>query len=269
MHEHPHQPGRQAGNANPFNEGLTSAGALHAVMSREIASRGSRTVQHKSYKFFYNPMWSHFGDWNGKPCGTYYYPKSTHLCYFWDMFDQVLLRPSLIDELREVRVLTSAGATRLTRANGHRMALMHQITCRLLLNLKSDEEFAMANNALDLWPDDIADASEGQSPVQLLKTQATAFTEKMRYSLRAEVVTDPSGGLLFHKFRIVAPALDNYAYELFRIGQPLTTFYPLQVLFNDAVYDIDSEQQLLDRIKEIFGAESTRRVIESLKGASS
>ena len=45
-------------NMNPFETGMVAARGLHGVMSRHIAQRGSRTVQGRSYPFFYNPMWS-------------------------------------------------------------------------------------------------------------------------------------------------------------------------------------------------------------------
>lgn len=84
-------------NMNPFETGMVSASGLHAVMTREIALRGSRKVSKQDYPFFYNPMWSHFGDARGTPSGTHYYTGSRHKEYFWHMFDQVLFRPGLIE----------------------------------------------------------------------------------------------------------------------------------------------------------------------------
>lgn len=43
-------------NMNPFEPGITSAQALHAVMTKAIASKGERQVMGKRYRFFYNPM---------------------------------------------------------------------------------------------------------------------------------------------------------------------------------------------------------------------
>jgi hypothetical protein len=81
-------------NVNPFEKGMVSTRGLHAVPSRTLASEGERTVQEREYSFFYNPMWSKFGDHEGVP-GTYFARRSEHVCYFWNMFDQVLLRPQL------------------------------------------------------------------------------------------------------------------------------------------------------------------------------
>ena len=86
------------------------AGGLHAVMSRRIARRKTRLVQRQKYKFFYNPMWSHFGD-HGDACGTFYFEGAEHLCYYWNLFDQVLLRPDLLEGFapEKVRIPTSIG----------------------------------------------------------------------------------------------------------------------------------------------------------------
>lgn len=83
-------------NMNPFEEFMVAAGGLHATMSKNIAKNEKRTVGKKMYKYFYNPMWNFFGD-KIHPPGTCYYNKSDYLSYFWNIFDQVLIRPELID----------------------------------------------------------------------------------------------------------------------------------------------------------------------------
>ncbi len=108
-------------NVNPFENGMVSAAAVHAVMTREIAVRGTRTVQGEQYPFFYNPMWGHFGDTRkDSPPGTYYYEKAEHLVYFWNMFDQVLLRPDLARLFRPdgLTILTKIGETSLLTPGG-------------------------------------------------------------------------------------------------------------------------------------------------------
>jgi endonuclease/exonuclease/phosphatase family metal-dependent hydrolase len=107
-------------NMNPFETGLVSAAGLNAVMTRDLAERRSRTVQSRAYPFFYNPMWSYFGDRHDGPPGTYYYERSEHVCYFWNVFDQVLLRPDLMNRcaLDGVRILTRAGRLSLLSNDG-------------------------------------------------------------------------------------------------------------------------------------------------------
>ena len=54
-------------NMNPFEAGVVAAGGLHAAMTRQIASESSRIVQQRRYPYFYNPMWSYFGDGSEGP----------------------------------------------------------------------------------------------------------------------------------------------------------------------------------------------------------
>lgn len=104
-------------NMNPFEHGVVGTEGFHAVMSRAISLRGSRTVEKIEYPFFYNPMWAHFGDREDGPAGTYYYDNASDINYFWNMFDQVLLRPELAKSFREkdLQILTKAGDTDLLK----------------------------------------------------------------------------------------------------------------------------------------------------------
>jgi endonuclease/exonuclease/phosphatase family metal-dependent hydrolase len=107
-------------NMNPFEDGMVIAGGLHAVMSREVATRGARTVSAKSYQFFYNPMWNLLGDVTPGPPGTYYYDNAVQKAFFWNMFDQVLVRPDLLTSFDndDLKILTSVGETSLLSPNG-------------------------------------------------------------------------------------------------------------------------------------------------------
>jgi len=94
-------------NMNPFESGVCAADGLHAVMCKQIASRGERQVYGESRSFFYNPMWSYLGDETPGPPGTYFYPNGM-IAYFWNTFDQVLYRPSLLESYRlsDVKVIS-------------------------------------------------------------------------------------------------------------------------------------------------------------------
>jgi hypothetical protein len=107
-------------NMNPFEPGVVAAGGLHAVMSREVASSRSRTVQGREYRFFYNPMWNHFGDANSNTAGSYFYGASKPISYFWNVFDQVLIRPELAERFdsNSLQILKSAGKSSLVRGDG-------------------------------------------------------------------------------------------------------------------------------------------------------
>ncbi len=108
-------------NMDPFSAGIVGAAGFNAAMHRKTANRGSRTIRGKSYPFFYNPMWNHFGDERKPAAGTYYYAKGDQLAYYWHMFDQVLVRPTLLNRLPVpgVRIATSAGDVSLLNRKGH------------------------------------------------------------------------------------------------------------------------------------------------------
>ena len=107
-------------NMNPFEAGVVGSEGLHAVMDRGIAARGSRRVNGEECLFFYNPMWGIFGDLDGRPPGTYFYNSGTEVNYFWNIFDQVLLRPSLLPFLEPncISVVTELSSGSLLSRDG-------------------------------------------------------------------------------------------------------------------------------------------------------
>ena len=107
-------------NMNPFEDGMIKTTGLHAVMSQQIAQKGSRIVQGRDYPFFYNPMWNFFGDFPPFASGTHYYNASEHIAYFWNMFDQVLVRPELLDVFsnEDLKIIDSVGEQSLLNDNG-------------------------------------------------------------------------------------------------------------------------------------------------------
>lgn len=107
-------------NMDPFETNMVIADGLHAVMDRRFALEQGRRVAGKNYQMFYNPMWGHLGDSSIGPPGTFFYNRSQPATYFWHTFDQVLLRPDLIDFFRNtgLQVLTKAGNQELLREAG-------------------------------------------------------------------------------------------------------------------------------------------------------
>jgi exonuclease III len=117
-------------NMNPFDRGVVNANGFHGVMSKQVARKKERTVQGKSYPFFYNPMWGLLGDATPGSPGTYFYQTSGHASYFWHMFDQVLLRPDLLENFDnadlkildtdgEISFLTTDGRPNVEEASDH------------------------------------------------------------------------------------------------------------------------------------------------------
>jgi len=93
-------------NMNPFEYGMVSASAFHSVPCKRVASSNARKIKNREHKFFYNPMWNLFGDIDNNP-GTYFHRDSQQTVYFWNILDQVILRPSLIGyfKLEELKIL--------------------------------------------------------------------------------------------------------------------------------------------------------------------
>ena len=107
-------------NANPYKRVLFDYDCLNATPSRWLAKNES--VQHgsKEYPFFYNPSWKlmlddHRVNKEIASVGTFTYesalkPQTTSQKY-WNTFDQVLVRPNLIDYFvdDEFKVITRHG----------------------------------------------------------------------------------------------------------------------------------------------------------------
>jgi exonuclease III len=99
-------------NMSPFEDGMVAANGLHAVLDQKYALKLGRKLKNVFYPFFYNPMWGRQGDLTVGPSGTYRYSKATEVNHYWHTFDQVLLRPSLLDGFKSerLRVIAEKGS---------------------------------------------------------------------------------------------------------------------------------------------------------------
>jgi hypothetical protein len=104
-------------NMHPYESGMIAADRLHAVSDRRIAAGGTRIVAGKPYRLFYNPSWRKLGDTRAKPGGTFYRRTNDADCVFWNMLNQVIVRPSLLPYLADdcLEVLDMAGAVSLRK----------------------------------------------------------------------------------------------------------------------------------------------------------
>lgn len=103
---------------NPHDEGIVSGYAFHAVMTRAKAIKEHRSIDGADRRFFYNPMWAHFGDLTDGPPGTYNRSSAEAVNCFWNIYDQVLVRPNLVENLGKVRVLARDGVESPVSRNG-------------------------------------------------------------------------------------------------------------------------------------------------------
>jgi hypothetical protein len=65
-------------------------------------------------------MWGHFGDIRGDTAGSYFYDGGEHVNYYWNVFDQVLLRPALAKRFHpeSVSIVKEIGGLTLVDSNG-------------------------------------------------------------------------------------------------------------------------------------------------------
>lgn len=89
-------------NMNPFESGLISAGGLNNISIKSIAKKRLKKIYGKEYRAFYNPMWNFFGEFSrGTVPGTHYYDTSRHINFYWNMYDQIMVRPELLNSFEE------------------------------------------------------------------------------------------------------------------------------------------------------------------------
>lgn len=108
-------------NMNPFEKAMVQNTGMHSTMDKNTALKENRIVNAKKYKYFYNPMWSFYGELGkGETNGTYYYQSSKPVVHNWNIFDQVLLRPSLIPYFddNEIEIITKINGKSLLNKNG-------------------------------------------------------------------------------------------------------------------------------------------------------
>lgn len=126
-------------NMNPFEPGIAMNQGLHAASTRHVANREVRTIQRREYPLFYNPMWSLFGDRTPGPPGSYYRTAGQAINYAWNIYDQVLLRPSVMASLDELRILDTDGEQSLLTENGFPDRVTGSDHLPILFSLNLDE----------------------------------------------------------------------------------------------------------------------------------
>lgn len=135
-------------NMNPFEFGVVGSERLHAITDRRIASNGSRKVQDEDCTFFYNPMWSQFGDLDSSPPGTYFYNSGGEVNYYWNVFDQVLIRPPLLPyfDNKSVSVVTELAGESLLNKHGRPDRKLHSDHLPIVCRLSEIQEAADVNS---------------------------------------------------------------------------------------------------------------------------
>ncbi len=145
----------------------------------------------------------------------------------------------------------------------------------------------------NLWPIEIE--FEGlKAPVTILREQATLLGDKTKNIVLAEVqessqiaISEIQFDFIFY-FNIVAPALGNYRYRLFKIGYQID-LYPLSIYIDsDIIKDlaknniltgdpkikiggpviVKTEKEFVELLRAIFNTEKTKRVLAAILAQS-
>lgn len=107
-------------NINPYDSTCMDARYFHAIPVYEDAKRKTRKVAGREFFMFYNPMWNLLGDFN-MPLGTYYHNSGKTINTYWNLYDQVIIRPDLRKRFvnESLKILTATSNTQLIAKNGH------------------------------------------------------------------------------------------------------------------------------------------------------
>ncbi len=124
-----------------------------------------------------------------------------------------------------------------------------------------------------LWPDTIGLANEKVAPVSILKEQAAFLGQKTQNLVIAEVepievefLRSPRKDFINHAFYLVATALGNYRFELFRVSGSIVNLYPIKINADTLEMEIEiaSEDELLKVLADIFSHPKTMEIVESM-----
>lgn len=106
-------------NMNPYEAGVVGTQALHAVMTKELTRTVVGLTARERHSCFYNPMWCCFGDVSNGPPGTHYWDNADDPTnHFWQLYDQVLIRPDLIGGFVRVEIVSDDGHESLLTPSG-------------------------------------------------------------------------------------------------------------------------------------------------------
>ena len=105
-------------NENPYEKNILSINGLAGRPVLESVKKGTKIYYGKQVNLYYNPMWNFFGDFSC-PMGTFYQKDDPETPY-WNIYDQVLVSPSLAKYLdkNELQIVTQIGKCCLNNKNG-------------------------------------------------------------------------------------------------------------------------------------------------------
>lgn len=124
------------------------------------------------------------------------------------------------------------------------------------------------NNTESLWPE--IELESGVSPKSILAEQGNILGEMTKNILKARIfnVQSTEQKAMVFLFTIVAPALNNYQYDLFDIRYNLLNMYPIKLKFLGETSIYSNENEFKEGIQQIFSHPKTVQVIKALYAQS-
>jgi len=128
--------------------------------------------------------------------------------------------------------------------------------------------------AQNLWPD--VESESVLTPVAILREQADLLGQKTKNVVTARVTGGQASlyGVMTSKgfvytLSLVAPALDNYAYDILRVRHGMQ-IYPVQVsdLVRNKELQAATEEEFLAALGEVLGSPEVKNVIQVLLSQS-
>lgn len=107
-------------NVNPYDSSLINARYFHGIPIYAEAKKKLRVIAGREYHMFYNPMWNLLGD-SQEPYGTYYYSGNDTENTFWNIYDQVIIRPVLRERfvIESLKIIKETKTRFLLNNSGH------------------------------------------------------------------------------------------------------------------------------------------------------
>ena len=105
---------------NPYDSSCINARYFHGIPTYEDAQKKTRVVEKTKYSMFYNPMWRFWGD-EKQPYGTYYHNNHDAINTYWNIFDQVIIRPEVREKFVDtsLKIITETRTRYLLDSKGH------------------------------------------------------------------------------------------------------------------------------------------------------
>lgn len=106
-------------NINPFESPMISFSGLAATNGIDCSQRDSIVSDGETKKLFFNPMWTLYSEYKDRP-GSHRYIKTGVSVNSWHFLDQVIIRPSLIEQFDfdELKFITSTSNHALVNGSG-------------------------------------------------------------------------------------------------------------------------------------------------------